>query len=183
MTKEELYEKYRLLIFKVMRDLHCNIKDSQERQSYFEAGEMGLLKAIKNYDVSKRSTTGFIYSCIRNEILRYFTEKTSPKRYLDNANMLPCDEYEEVIEDININIEKDLLIKETNKDLYKAIDMLKPKYKDIIVKKYGIKCHEIRHTDLAKYYNISSQALYQQTVLALKKLRKNLKEIGWKIND
>lgn len=55
--------------------------------------------------------------------------------------------------------------------------------KEELYEKYGIKCPEIRHKDLAKYYNISSQLLYKKTFLALIKLRKNLKEIGWKIND
>lgn len=185
MTKQELYEKYSNLIYKVIKDINCNWKTEDEWQEYYDAGMLGLIKGINGYDNNQEQTTKYFYNCIRNGITRAFYYHS---RYNHKVNYIEKDSlddiyldkktYYEIYPDENVNIEKELIKKEQNEILYKAIDMLKPTYKDIICKYYGIKCKKLTLERIAQNHKISRQAIQIKKNIALQILKRNLIKLG-----
>ena len=185
MNKNELYEKYKFLIFNVMKDVNCFHRTDDEWQEYYDAGEMGLLNAIKQFDPNREEKISFFYKCIKTSILREFYLRKRNSRYINylekdslDEEILDNKQLESLLADDNINIEEDFIKKEQNEILYKAIDMLKPTYKDIICRYYGINCKKEKLEKMAKSYGISRQALSVKKDNALKKLKKNIEKMG-----
>ena len=182
--KERLYNKYYFLIYKVIKDLNCSFKSEEELEEYVYHGKVGLLNAINTFN-GKKETSTYFYTCIRNEIMVFFKRKDTNKRRinylykdsLDDINLTDSSLYE-VIPDENVNIEEEIIKKDQISLLYKAIDMLKPTYKDIICYYYGIYKEQLSLTDLAKKFNVSRQAINIKKQNAIKKLRNNMRKLG-----
>lgn len=182
--KERLYNKYYFLIYKVIKDLNCSFKNEEELEEFVYHGKVGLLNAINTFN-GKKETSTYFYICIRNEIMVFFKRKDTNKRKinyfykdsLDDITFTDSSLYE-LIPDENVNIEEEIIKKEQYSLLYKAINMLKPTYKDIICYYYGIYKEQISLTDLAKKFNVSRQAINIKKQNAIKKLRRNMKKLG-----
>ena len=175
-NKEELYLKYKRLVPKVMQDLHCIYRTEEERQQYYDYAELGLIRGISNYDPTKELSTRYFYLCIRNSITNYFRAKNMQKRYLDYTNMASLDEeiYADTVEDKSVNIEKQIIEKETNEKLHKAINSLKPIYKDVICRYYGFYGKDYTLEEISQIYGISKQAVYVKKENALKQIKKEM---------
>ena len=190
-NKEYFYNKYKRLIPRVIRDINCQYRNEDEYQNYYDFGEIGLLMAINNFDFSKEETTTYFYKSIRNYILYTFRKKSFKSKKLDYMNLISLDQFiydgdgnlAEVIQDENINIENDIIKNEMYESLYNAIDTLKPTYKDIICKYYGIKSKRYTLQELADIYNISRQAINVKRENALKKLKQKIIKYGVSKND
>lgn len=185
MTKEEMLEKYKNLIYKVIKDTHCNIRNDDEFQEYYDAGILGLIYAINHYNPSKELTTTYFINCIKHAITRHFYYKSRLIRKInyiekDSLDDVDCERkcLHELIPDETINIESDLIKKEQYEIMYKAIDMLKPEYKNIICKYYGIKCNRLTLEQISQIYKISRQAVNAKKENALRDLRKNMRKLG-----
>ena len=182
--KERLYNKYYFLIFKVIKDLHCEYRNEEELEEYIYHGKVGLLNAINTFKGEKETSTYF-YTCIKNRIAFFFKRKDTNKRRinylykdsLDDITLTDSSLYE-LIPDENVNIEEEIIKKDQIELLYKAIDMLKPTYKDIICYYYGIYKKQISLTELAKKFNVSRQAINIKKQNAIKELRKNMRKLG-----
>ena len=57
--KEKLYNQYKGLIFKVIKDLNCQWQTQDEWQEIFDTGELGLIKAINKVEVDNLKTSYF----------------------------------------------------------------------------------------------------------------------------
>ena len=68
------------LIYKVMKDLNCNMTREEEIEEYWFAGLCGLIDASKVFDETKGKST-YLYKSIRNRIFNVFYKNTRPKRY------------------------------------------------------------------------------------------------------
>lgn len=167
--KYELYKKYKKLIYKVMKDLHCSWKTDDEFQAIYDAGEIGLLRAINKVDIENINTS-FFYTSIRHAITNHFTNKTRLKRYLDGTDML-C--IEEIDISSNVNIEEQVIINDQKEKLIKAFKELKPKYQDVLYKYYIL---NKTIYELAKELGVSHQNIWTIKQSALKKLKEKLKE-------
>ena len=182
--KERLYNKYYFLIFKVIKDLHCEYRNEEELEEFIYHGKVGLLNAINTFKGEKETSTYF-YTCIKNRIARFFKRKDTNKRRinylykdsLDDITLTDSSLYE-LIPDENVNIEEEIIKKDQIELLYKAIDMLKPTYKDIICYYYGIYKKQISLTELAEKFNVSRQAINIKKQNAIKELRKNMRKLG-----
>lgn len=190
-NKEYFYNKYKRLIPRVIRDINCQYRNEDEYQSYYDFGELGLLMAINNFDFSKEETTTYFYNSIKNSILHYFYYKSLNLRKINYLELVSLDQsifegannLSEIIEDENVNIENEIVKNELYETLYKAIDTLKPTYKDIICKYYGIKSKRYTLQELADIYNISRQAINVKRENALKKLKQKIIKYGVSKND
>lgn len=171
--KNELYEKYKRLINKVLNDLHCNIKTLDQYEDYYEVAQLGLAKAINNIGGDwKNATSSYFYAYIKNEIINYFNYRSTPKRYLLGAKLADIDEWEI---DSGVNLERDLIIKEQNEELYMAIFELKPLYREIIMDRFGLGGRRKKTiAEIADKEKISHQAVQQRQNYALNKLKKEL---------
>lgn len=182
--REELYNKYQFLIYKVIKDLNCSYKNEEELEEFIYYGKVGLLNAINKFNGEKETSTYF-YICIRNEIMAFFKKKDTNKRRinylykdsLDDLTLTDSSLYE-LIPDENTNIEEETIKKEQIMLLYKAINMLKPSYKDIICYYYGLYKEQLTLTELAKKYNVSRQCINIKKQSAIKKIRKNMRKLG-----
>ena len=171
--KNELYEKFKRLINKVLSDLHCNMKTVEQYEDYYEVAQIGLAKAINNIGGDwKNATSSYFYAYIKHEIINYFNYRTTYKRYLLGTKMADIDDYRI---DAGINLEKDLLTKERNEELYMAIFNLKPIYREIILDRFGIGGREKKTiAEIADRDKVSHQAVQQRQTYALEKLKKEL---------
>ena len=185
MTKEQLLEKYKNLIYKVIKDTHCHYATDDEFQDYYDAGMIGLIYGINKFDASQQETTTYFVNCIKHGIYRFFHDKTKYVRkinYIEKESLDYIDDNDinlhEIIADENVNIENEIIKKEQYEILYKAINMLKPSYRYIICHYYGVQCKKLTLEDMAKKYKISRQAVSVKKDCALRDLRKNMRKLG-----
>lgn len=183
MTKESLYEKYKFLIFKVIKDLNCQYRNVDEYEEYIYNGKLGLLQAINNYNPDIYSSSAYFYTSIRNAILLFFTKKSYNKNKINYIQMISLDsllnggvEFHELIPDETIDIEKDYIKKEDYEILHKNLNKLKLQYKNILCDFYGINTKKLSIEEMKEKYNITRQALYAKRKNAIQKLRKMYKE-------
>ena len=189
MTKEELYNKYKHLIFKVMKDINCQFKDQEEFQYFYDYGELGLLRAINDYDYRTDGSTYF-YICIKTSIMVSIQMKERHKRKINYINLLSLDldnenniNNYEVIKDERIDLEKEILINDLENELHKCIKTLKPSYQNIICNYYGINTKEKTLEQIAKTYKTTKQSILVRRNKALQILKKKLLEKGVSKND
>jgi len=189
MTKEELYNKYKYLIFKVMKDINCQFKDQEEFQYFYDYGELGLLRAINDYDYRTDGSTYF-YICIKTSIMVSIQMKERHKRKINYINLLSLDldnenniNNYEVIKDERIDLEKEILINDLENELHKCIKTLKPSYQNIICNYYGINTKEKTLEQIAKTYKTTKQSILVRRNKALQILKKKLLEKGVSKND
>ena len=138
---------------------------------------IGLIKGVKSFDSSKGyQLSTYLCTCIINEIrCSHRSTKNHP------PNPLSLDEYSvtenipllDCIPDTSINIEADLIKKETNHRLKKAIMKLNDKERDIIISLYGLYGQPIKkQVELSLEYNISQSRISKIHKIVLKKLKR-----------
>ena len=183
MSKEELYDKYKFLVLKVIKDLHCQYKNREEFEEYIFNGTIGLLNAINKYDSNIPSSSSYFYTSIRNSILVFFTKRNYNKNKINYIEMISLDTLAEnnfpiyeLLPDQTINIEKDFIKKQEIKKLREYLNKLKPSYKKIICDFYGIDRDKKTLAEMSIEYGVSRQAVCVKKDNALKKLRKMFKE-------
>lgn len=182
------------LIYKVIKDMNCIYKTEDEFQTLYDNGLEGLIKGAKTYDESKGKPSTWLYPCIKNEIIHYFTISNMKKRknengkdisiyekvYNDNDSIV---EIIDIIEDTNVNIEEDLEKKLEIERLYYAMDKaLKPRDKKLICSSYGINGFPKKTTlELATEEKVSRTCINDHIRKSKKKLKeyliKNKKEV------
>ena len=170
--KNELYEKYKKLIYKVLKDLHCNIRSKEQYEDYYSVVQLGLAKAIDNVGGDwKNIKSSYFYSYMRNELISYFKYRTNPRRFLLGTNMADIDEYS-----INagIDIEEDYIKQETLEEVYEIISTLKPDYVELITRRYGIGREKETIKKIADEKKVSKQAIQQKEQYILKIIKKEL---------
>lgn len=185
MNKEELYNKYKFLILKVIKDLNCQYRNSEEYEEYIFSAKVGLLNAINNYNPEKISSSSYFYTSIKNSILLSFITKSYNKNKINYLKMASLDspiseksELKEIIPDTSINIEQDYLKKEECEFLYRCINKLKPIYKEIICDSFGIYRKPKSVEEISKKYGVSKQTIYVKQRNAISKLKNMYKKEG-----
>lgn len=167
--KLELYNQYKGMIFKVIKDMHCEIKNKEQYREYYDIAEMGLIKAINNIREQEKITTTYFYKYMKNELINYFHYKTRPKRILLGTNMANIDDYNI---DSGINIEMDLIRKSEIEELLNIVERLKPEYKELIKSHYGIGRKSESFRNIARKNNVSTQSVQQKEQYIFKKIKK-----------
>ena len=170
--KDELYEKYGKLAFKVLQDMHCNIKNKDQFEDYFSVVQLGLAKAINNVDKGCNTvSSSYFYTYMRNELINYFKYRTNPRRLLLGSKMADIEEFSI---DAGINIEDDYIKKETFLEVCDIIKTLKPDHREIITRRYGIGRDKETIKMIADDKKISKQAVQQKEQYILKNIKKEL---------
>lgn len=132
-----------------------NIKVNSDYDDYYQVGVIGLINATKTYNYNfKISFSTYAYICIKNEVLKYI--KKNEKKYIsieEKVNDDLC--IEDTIEDENCNIIENIIINETNEELYEILDKnLNDMERQIIKMSYGIGCREYKQREIADILNI-----------------------------
>jgi RNA polymerase sigma factor (sigma-70 family) len=138
MTFEQVYEKYKNMIYKV-----CNRwKETAEYSDLFQVASIGLYKAFNNYDLTKNiefSTVAFTY--IKNEIRSFYREARRHFGYLslnepsyDEGNMQFIDSIKD--DSFEENILEEISKEQDLSRVYTAMRHLTERQKSIFTKYY-----------------------------------------------
>ena len=141
-------------------------------------GTIGLIKGIDSFSKSNGAKlTTYCARCIENEILMYYrnNKKNSKNISLDESIGFDKEGNEITIVDIIKTPEPDFVGDITTKDnikkLNKYIDILNPREKNIIIKRYGLfNEKETTQKEIAKELNISRSYVSRIEKRALTKL-------------
>lgn len=171
------------LIKKVIRDMHCRYRTEEEYQEYYSAGTLGLVKGAKTYDGSVKVST-YLYACIKNEIAQVFTYNSRQKRYgqVESLNKLikDGDESSGELQDTiasDEDIEKEFQERQDYEKLYRAINMLKPYKRKLIIENYGLHCKKKTIRELAKEHGRSKTGINVAIESARRQIKENLDQI------
>lgn len=181
MDKLELYLKYEKLIGYCIGKLNCKWRTEDEWQEYYDAGQIGLLKAINKFDSSKELKISYFYNSIKNEITKMFYLNNMYVRKVNYMKLLRLDEPSEgedsiinYIPDQNVNIEESIIKQQQYEILYQSINLMKPKQKELILNYYGF-------TDNKKLKDLFANAKKSTASERKKTALKNLKNIYLKL--
>lgn len=181
--KDQEITKHIPLIKKVIRDMHCRYRTEEEYQEYYSAGTLGLVKGAKTYDGSVKVST-YLYACIKNEIAQVFTYNSRQKRYgqVESLNKLikDGDESSGELQDTiasDEDIEKEFQERQDYEKLYRAINMLKPYKRKLIIENYGLHCKKKTIRELAKEHGRSKTGINVAIESARRQIKENLDQI------
>lgn len=188
-SEEQLIIDNIKLIYKVINDLKVYYATEDEYQEHYDNGLLGLINGSKKYDGSAKPST-YLYTCIKNEIYKGIRRKNAKRRINDKGSDLSLNkvilnsnykesELQDLIEDKNTNIEKEIEDKINLELIIKAIDKLKNK-KDILAIKMYFELDG--HTggtyeEVARQMNVSRNWIYSRIHRAIPKIKKKLKEV------
>lgn len=178
-AKDKLIEHNLRLVVYVAKKYEVNC-------SYFEdlisIGCIGLIKAISTFDIDKNfKLATYASRCIENEILMHL-RKTSKQKLeisIDEPLNVDYDGNELLLSDI-LSIPEETVIDEISDDeqkkiMYKAIEELKPREKEIIKLRYGLDTgEEMTQKDVADKLNISQSYISRLEKKIIKKLQSKL---------
>ncbi len=148
-------------------------------------GTIGLIKGVDTYKCNKNvKITTYCARCIENEILMYFRKNNKYSKDISINEAIGYDkdgneiEIGDVLEVENTDFCDDIDLKDNIKSLYKYINVLTPREKRIIIKRYGLdNTKEETQKSISKKLGISRSYVSRIEKRALTKLlREFLKE-------
>ena len=148
-------------------------------------GTIGLIKGVDTYKNTKNvKITTYCARCIENEILMYFRKNNKYSKDISINEAVGFDkdgneiEIGDLLEVENTDFCDDIDLKDNIKSLYKYINVLTPREKRIIIKRYGLdNTREETQKSISKRLGISRSYVSRIEKRALTKLlREFLKE-------
>jgi RNA polymerase sporulation-specific sigma factor len=170
---EDIFNRFKNFIYKTCIGLYIN---GYEMEDLLQLGNITLIKAIEKYDPTRnKNFTAYATYAIRNN---YFYEiRQKSKFHAECSFNKETEEGLEILDMLpsNDNIEKNFLIKEEIAALKAAVSKLPPLEKDLIEYVYF---NDGRLIDFAKSRNIKYSTCCKLKERVIKKLRKNLGNLG-----
>lgn len=153
----------------------------EQREDYIDLCYIGYAKALNKFDKSKANIRTYIYKCVENEILQELRKEKAQKRQRYECSL--DDEYDDrghtFIETIadDIDLERDIICEETNKELCEAVNKLS--YSERFVISHLFELNKINYTPnkICKVLNITTDQLEEIKTTALAKLKEMLGDI------
>ena len=160
-------------------------KENKMTDDLISIGTIGLIKGVDTFKPSKNvKITTYCARCIENEILMYFRKNNKYSKDISINEAVGFDkdgneiEIGDIIKVDNTDFCDTLDLKDNIKSLYKYINVLTPREKRIIIKRYGLDntCEETQKT-ISRKLGISRSYVSRIEKRALTKLlREFLKE-------
>ncbi len=152
-----------------------------KRDDYIDLCYIGYVKAINKYDETKGTLTNYIYNCVENELLTELRKERAIKRQrMECSTDQLLNDSGFTIYDIvseSDNIEDNLVEKEINAELYKAIENLDETEKFIIINSFGFSDKKYTQAEISKILNKNQAQISRIKERALKKLKDMLGDI------
>ena len=149
-----------------------------------QTGNIGLIKAINTYDISKnKKFSTYASVCIANEILYFFRENSKHDKMesVDNKTCYDKDGNEMNLFDFiatDTNIEEDYIEKELYTNLRKIIVSLKEDERDLIILFYGLYGNKKHNQyELSKIFNLTQPSISRRIQSIIKKIRIELDKL------
>lgn len=148
------------LVAHIVKKFESNNNDTDD---LIGIGTVGLIKGIDTYSLDKKvKLTTYIAKCAENEILMHFR---SNKKNSKNVSLYDSISYDkegneitilDILKTKNPDYLEEIYLKDNIALLYKYLDILTPREKKIIIKRYGLnKEEEMTQKEIAKVMGIS----------------------------
>lgn len=152
-------------------------------EDFISIGIFGLIKAINTFKRDKNiKLVTYASRCIENEILMYLRKKSKQRNEVsfDEPLNVDYDGNELVLADI-IGTQGDIVAeafeeKEKMRVLYRAINELKDREKEILLMRYGLNQEELTQKDVASKLGISQSYISRLEKRILSKLKLSMKK-------
>lgn len=174
-SRNKLIEHNLRLVAHIVKKYENNKDDADDLISI---GTIGLIKAIDTFS-NKNGTklTTYAARCIENEILMFYRSNKKNAKNISINESVGFDKdgneisFLDILKTPNPDYIKDIDLQDNVKLLYKFIDILTPREKEIIIKRYGL-YNQKEHTqkDIAKEFNISRSYVSRIEKRALTKI-------------
>ena len=141
-SRNKLIEHNLRLVAHITKKYDTKLIDNDDLISI---GTIGLIKGVDTYKDNKNvKITTYCARCIENEILMYFRKNNKYSKDISINEAVGFDkdgneiEIGDLLEVENKDFCDDILLKDNIKSLYKYINVLTPREKKIIIKRYGL---------------------------------------------
>ena len=180
--RNKLIEHNLRLVAHIVKKYDTKLVDNDDLISI---GTIGLIKGVDSFKDKKGvKITTYCARCIENEILMYFRKNNKYSKDISINERVGFDkdgneiEIQDIIQVDNNDFCDDIDLKDNIKLLYKYIDVLTPREKRIIIKRYGLdNTREETQKSISKKLGISRSYVSRIEKRALTKLlREFLKE-------
>lgn len=176
--KEKIVLENEKIINGVLKEKHLTFM----RDELYDICMIGFVNGMNNYDETKGTKLKtYIVDCIKTEIAKYFYVQNMQKRQgkVISYNVIVDGHSEtEMIELIadDYDLEKDILLREDNMQLYMAIQTLPKKKREILCYAYGaFGFSKKTNEQIGKKYNISKSQVEKIKIESKSRLRMILK--------
>ena len=180
--RNKLIEHNLRLVAHIVKKYDTKLIDTDDLISI---GTIGLIKGVDTFSSNKNvKITTYCARCIENEILMYFRKNNKYSKDISINERVGYDkdgneiEIQDIIQVENTDFCDDIDLKDNIKSLYKYINVLTPREKEIIINRYGIdNCEEKTQKTISKKLGISRSYVSRIEKRALTKLlREFIKE-------
>lgn len=120
-------------------------KENNMTDDLISIGTIGLIKGVDTFQPNKNvRITTYCARCIENEILMYFRKNNKYSKDVSINDSLGYDKdgnsimIQDVLKTEDVNFCEDIELKDNIKLLYKYLDVLNPRERDIINSRYGL---------------------------------------------
>ena len=153
-------------------------KDNTMTDDLISIGTIGLIKGVDTYKDDKNvKITTYCARCIENEILMYFRKNNKYSKDISINDTLGFDKdgnsimIQDVLKTEDTNFCEDIELKDNIKLLYKYLDVLTPRERDIINSRYGLyNTNSLTQKKISKKIGISRSYVSRIEKRALTKL-------------
>ena len=155
-------------------------KENNMTDDLISIGTIGLIKGVDTFQPNKNvRITTYCARCIENEILMYFRKNNKYGKDISINDSLGYDKdgnsimIQDVLKTEDVNFCEDIELKDNIKLLYKYLDVLNPRERDIINSRYGLNnSNSLTQKKISKRLGISRSYVSRIEKRALTKLYK-----------
>lgn len=153
-------------------------KDNKMTDDLISIGTIGLIKGVDTFQPNKNvRITTYCARCIENEILMYFRKNNKYNKNISINDSLGYDRdgnsimIQDVLKMDDVNFCDDIELKDNIKLLYKYLDVLTPREREIINRRYGLdNSNSLTQKKISKRLGISRSYVSRIEKRALTKL-------------
>ena len=153
-------------------------KENKITDDLISIGTIGLIKGVDTFKPSKNvKITTYCARCIENEILMYFRKNNKYTKDVSINDSLGYDKdgnnitIQDVLKTEDVNFCEDIELKDNIKLLYKYLDVLSPREREIINNRYGLNnTNSLTQKKISKRMGISRSYVSRIEKRALAKL-------------
>ncbi len=153
-------------------------KENNMTDDLISIGTIGLIKGVDTFQPNKNvKITTYCARCIENEILMYFRKNNKYSKDVSINDSLGYDKdgnsimIQDVLKTEDVNFCEDIELKDNIKLLYKYLDVLTPRERDIINNRYGLNnSNSLTQKKISKRMGISRSYVSRIEKRALAKL-------------
>lgn len=180
-ARNRLIEHNLRLVVYVAKRYETNLYNLEDLISI---GTLGLVKAIQTFKPEKNiKLATYASRCIENEILMYLRKKSKRKNEVSLDEPLKCD-YDgnelllgDILSESDNKVLEDINDGEEKEELYKAIETLRPREKQILSMRFGLNgMKEYTQKETAEMLGISQSYISRLEKRIIRKLKVCLKK-------